>query len=148
MSEMTTCSKVCFISLYEKDHFSPHFFCPQLPEPLPHGARTTRAFKGTTALGRVCRKKVWSIIWVITFGGCVIVDSAQTEYCSTFHFPSVSQLVTGVTSQLFSIIWWFGAWKPHIESIWKEYESIQGGHPDHLTTWSPGPPWLDWSPVP
>ena len=34
----------------------------------------------------------------------VFADSAQTEYCSTFHFLSVSQCVTGVTSQLFSII--------------------------------------------
>ena len=29
----------------------------------------------------------------------VFSDSAQTEYCSTFHFPYVCELVTGVTSQ-------------------------------------------------
>ena len=39
-----------------------------------------------------------------------IADSDQTEYCSTFHSPLVSQAATGVTSQLFSsIIWWFRA---------------------------------------
>ena len=37
-------------------------------------------------------------------------DYAQTEYCPTFHFPYVA----GVTSQLFSIIWWFRPCKPYI----------------------------------
>ena len=41
----------------------------------------------------------------------------QTKYCSTFHCSSVRPSVTGVTSQLFSIIWWFRAWKPCI--FWK-----------------------------
>ena len=29
-----------------------------------------------------------------------IADSAQTEYCTTFHFPSVCPFVTGVTSHI------------------------------------------------
>ena len=43
-----------------------------------------------------------------------IADPAQTGYCTTFHCSSVRSCVTGVTSQLFSIIWWFRAWKPCI----------------------------------
>ena len=59
------------------------------------------------------------------------------------------QSVTGVTSQLFSIIWWFRAWKPYI--FWKHI--IQGGHPVHsyhLTSlptdkkWYSS--WQDWFP--
>ena len=30
----------------------------------------------------------------------IIADSAQTEYCSTFHFPCVRPSVTGVTSHI------------------------------------------------
>ena len=63
---------------------------------------------------------------------CANADSAQTDLLSTFRL-----LVAGVTSQLFSIIWWFRAWKPYI--FWKHI--IQGGHPDHyyhLSTWPPG----------
>ena len=30
----------------------------------------------------------------------LIADSAQTEYCTTFHFPSVRSCVTGVTSHI------------------------------------------------
>ena len=68
-------------------------------------------------------------------------------FCSNripLYFPLCVCLCTGVTSQLFSIIWWFGAWKPYI--FWKHF--IQADHSDHLTTWPPGPPWLAWSPGP
>ena len=37
----------------------------------------------------------------------------NTALLSTVR-PSVCSCVTGVTSQLFSIIWWFSAWKPFI----------------------------------
>ena len=42
---------------------------------------------------------------------CTIAVSGQSEYCTIFHFlfvcPFIRSSVTGVTSQLFSIIWWF-----------------------------------------
>ena len=43
----------------------------------------------------------------------LIADSAQTEYCSTFLCASVCVSVTGVTSQVFSIIWLFRPCKPY-----------------------------------
>ena len=39
----------------------------------------------------------------------LFANSAQTEYCTTF----LCVLVTGVTSQVFSIIWLFRPWKPY-----------------------------------
>ena len=53
---------------------------------------------------------------VFVFASFCIADPAQTEYCPTFHCSSLSWH-TGMTSQLFSIIWWFRAWKPCI--FWK-----------------------------
>ena len=44
--------------------------------------------------------------------GLIIADSAQTEYSSTFPCQLVSVSVTGVTSQVFSIIWLFRRCKP------------------------------------
>ena len=52
--------------------------------------------------------------------GLVIAVSGLTEHCSIFHFPppsSVRSSVTGVTSQLSLIIWWFRPWKPYIFSM-------------------------------
>ena len=76
---------------------------------------------------------IFSTFWQLS----VFADSAQTEYCFTFHFrPSVCMSVTGVTSHFFIIFWWFRAWKPYI--FWKHI--IQADHPDHsyhLTAWPP-----------
>ena len=42
----------------------------------------------------------------------------NSEYCPFFHFPPfVRPSVTGVTSQLFLIIWWFRPQKPYISWI-------------------------------
>ena len=41
-----------------------------------------------------------------------IADSAQTEYCPTFPCVCVCVSVTGVKSQVFSIIWLFRPWEP------------------------------------
>ena len=46
----------------------------------------------------------------------LFADSASADYCSTFPV-SVSQSVTGVTSQLLSIVQGFGPYKPYI--FWK-----------------------------
>ena len=58
-------------------------------------------------------------------------------FCSNripLYFPLCVCLCTGVTSQLFSIIWWLRAWKPYI--FLKHIN--QDDHPDHsyhLITW-------------
>ena len=58
-----------------------------------------------------------------------------------WHAKSTSSLSTlwkcrGIASQLFSIIWWFRAWKSYF--FWCTIPD----HPYHLT---PGPPWLAWT---
>ena len=64
-------------------------------------------------------------------------DSAQTALLSTFRM-----LVAGVTSQLFSIIWWFRAWKQCI--FWKHVILAISVHqpnplgPCRPTPWPPG----------
>ena len=60
----------------------------------------------------------------------IFADSAQAEYCFTFHFLYV-RIVGGVTYQLFSIIWWL---RRYINHIFSEY------HQD----WPPGPLWQSW----
>ena len=67
------------------------------------------------------------------------------EFCSNripHYFPlsasqSVCQSVTGVTTQLFLIIWWFKAWKPYIfwkHIMWPTWLLLP---PGHLTIWPP-----------
>ena len=71
------------------------------------------------------------------------------------HCPCVRSCVTGVTSQLFSIIWWFRAWKPCI--FWKHVILAISVHepnplgPCRPTPWPPGTlqayPLTPWDPV-
>ena len=55
----------------------------------------------------------------------LIADSAQTEYCSTFHCSSVPSCVTGVTS--------------HISHIYKGINAIRGPinpcNPESKSSW-------------
>ena len=69
----------------------------------------------------IIRMIIWQLYemqchWNHQFLSALFEDSSQIEYCSIFHCSSVCPC-TGVTSQLFSIIWWFRAWKPCI--FWK-----------------------------
>ena len=60
-----------------------------------------------------------------------ILLKQNTALLSTFRMSD-----TGMTSQLFLIIWWFRVWKPYV--FYKHI--IQVGRPDHsyyLTTWPP-----------
>ena len=52
-------------------------------------------------------------------------------FCSIFHLPSI---VTGVTSHLFLIVWWFRPQKPYI--FWMQYHLGWRSWP----RWPPGPP--------
>ena len=96
-----------------------------------------------------CTGLLWAVLECIGFYRAVLAKRKEKKLrneilrillkqnaalLSTFR-----QSVTGPTSQLFSIIWWFRAWKQY--TFWKHI--IQGGRPNHsyrLTTWPPGPP--------
>ena len=59
------------------------------------------------------------------FAKFLIADSAQTEYCSTFHCSSVCSCVTGVTSHISHIYKGINAmliiWGPIKESSWLSF---------------------------
>ena len=71
----------------------------------------------------------------------IIADSAQTEYCTTFHFPYVCQSQAWHLnfSQLFDYL-------GHENHIFSESISSRVATLTTLTTWPPGPSWLvTWS---
>ena len=76
----------------------------------------------------------------------MVLELAYWVFCSNriLLFPLSVCLSVSVTSLLFSIIWWFRAWKPYI--LWKHI--IQADHPDHsyhLTTWTTLTSLITWT---
>ena len=80
-------------------------------------------------------KRITYKTWLFARQSLNIVNCGFCSNRIPLYFPLCVCLCTGVTSQLFSIIW-CRAWKPYI--FWKHI--IQADHPDHsyhLTIWPP-----------
>ena len=91
------------------------------------------------SLALACLEDVIIIIIIII----IFADSAQTEYYSTFPCASVSVLVTGVTSQVFSLNWLFRPCKHYALTnlIIRTTLTTQAT----LTTWTTWTAWTTWT---
>ena len=102
---------------------------------------TTPQSGGISSLLRICNPSKFRPWLGQSFEKLRMLLKQNTALLSTVH-PSVHLSVTGVTSQLFSIIWWFRAWKPCI--FWKHVILAISIHepnplgPSKPTPWPPG----------
>ena len=82
--------------------------------------------------------------WLFGRQSLYMINLVNCGFCSNrilLYFPLCICLCTGVTFQLFLIIWWFRAWKPFSESISSRLITLTTP-----TTWPPGPPCIALSP--
>ena len=87
-----------------------------LKHKLPHIAQTLKIKIGSVVKQKLLQEHSATKFFLGFLSRGFIAASGQTEYCTTFPcmtYICVSVLVTGVTSQVFQIIWLFRPCKPY-----------------------------------